>query len=215
MRVKIMVLVVVVLLGVMGFLYKDVLLGMASDLGILSSNQTQNDEIDLPLPQPTQASQVPQNTCDGNNISECIKQANELVVANKPIDGIKLLFTHCENKNAQSCEAIADIYGTSLKDSTMSLAYNKRACDLGGLSGCYALGVKYYRGDGVNKDVKRSFVLFKQACDGGKIEGCNNLAVIYNNAEGVKRDVKLAKSLFKKACDSGYKPSCENLAKIK
>lgn len=212
MKVKIMVLVGVVVLCIVGFLYKDTIMQLVG----LQGTQVQNEEIEIDLPAPTQqVAQAPQNTCDANNISECIKKANELVEANKPIDAIKSLFTFCENKIAESCEAIAEIYGTSLKDSTMSLAYNKRACDFGGLGGCYALGVKYYRGDGIPRDVKQSFTLFKKACDGGKIEGCNNLAVIYNNDDVIKQDKKLATSLFKKACDSGYKPSCDNLAKIK
>lgn len=208
MKVKIMILVVVLLLCSAGFLYKDNLLQLAG-IGASSSNEVQNDEI---LPQPAQMPQSTGKTC-GSDIDECIKVADALVAENKHIDAISLLLKFCEDKNAKSCEKIAEIYA-SLKDSTMSLAYNKKACDFGGLGGCYALGVKYYRGDGVKRDVKESFALFKKACDGGKIEGCNNLAVIYNNADGVKRDVNLAKSLFKKACDSGYKPSCDNLAKI-
>ena len=225
------VLLLFVAMGVGGFLYKDMLIKYANDFGIpqmlgidLSAfgggAQAQNDEIIMPqIPQSieSQAPAVPNVSanCDNGSLEDCAKIANEQLNANKPIDAIKTLLALCEAKNNKACELIANIYNTAIKDTTMNLAYNTRSCDNGGLDGCYNLGVKYFRGEGVRQDFKRSFALFKKVCDGGKVEGCNNLAVMYNNANGVKKNVKLARTMFKKACDSGYKPSCENLTKTK
>ena len=224
----IIVLLLLVAMGVGGFLYKDVLIKYAVDFGIpqmlgidlsatLGATNAQNDEIIVPQPQVAQAPAVPntRTKCDGGSLEDCANIANELLNANKPVDAVKTLLSLCEAKNNRACELIANIYNTTLKDTTMNLAYNTRSCDNGGLDGCYNLGVKYFRGEGVKQDFKRSFALFKKVCDGGKVEGCNNLAVMYNNANGVKKNVKLARTMFKKACDSGYKPSCENLTKTK
>ncbi|MGX2982716.1 tetratricopeptide repeat protein [Helicobacter sp. 23-1045] len=249
--------VLVVVLGVTGFLYKDSLLSL---VGFGGGSQIVED-LEMPLPQAPQGAEsadftpnavdsAPSETCA---IDECgADSATQTLApsankggqgadsaknplekkspvkdstkeAKKPkkspkqaIDAIKSLLEPCQNKDAKSCANIAEIYGDDLGDYALGVAFAKKACDLKSLDGCYVLGVKYYRGDGVKRDVKQSFSLFKQVCDGGKMQGCNNLGVIYNNDEGgIKRDKKKAQALFKKACDSGYKPSCENLAKIK
>lgn len=226
------VLLLLVAIGVGGFLYKDVLIKYANDFGIpqmlgidlnvfMDGNQTQNADNEIVIPQQQQiveqAPAIPniRANCDKGSVDDCIKVANEQITANKPIDAVKTLLALCEAKNNKACESIANIYNTALKDTTMFLAYNTRSCDNGGLDGCYNLGIKYFRGEGVKQDYKQSFTFFKKVCDGGKVEGCNNLAVMYNNANGVKKNVKLARTMFKKACDGGYKPSCENLSKTK
>lgn len=206
MNKKFVIIVLVLALCAGGYLYKDVFLQMFG----LGPTPEQNEEIELPPLQPQ--AETPK-ACD--NFNECVESANKFLADKKYDEAVGVLLPFCEQKNAKACEMVADVYGNYIKDSAKSLSYNQMACDFGGLDGCYALGVKYYRGDGISRDTKQSFALFKKVCDGGKMQGCNNLAVIYNNGDGTKRDVKKARELFKKACDSGYKPSCENLKKIK
>lgn len=206
MNKKFVIVVLVVALCAGGYLYKDVFLQMFG----LGLTPEQNEEIEIPPLQPQAQEPKPCTT-----FNECVESANKFLADKKYDEAIGDLLPFCEQQNAKACEMVAKIYGEHKNDSAKNLSYNQMACDFGGMDGCYALGVKYYRGDGISRDVKQSFALFKKVCDGGKMDGCNNLAVIYNNADGVKRDIKLAKTLFKKACDSGYKPSCENLKKIK
>lgn len=222
-------LLLVVALGVCGFLYKDTLIKYANDFGIpqmlgidlvalgLSAPSTsQNDEIVISQTQQAPTQPNLKSSCDGGNVNDCLKFADDQIKANKSLDAVQVLIKPCESKNNKSCETIANIYNDLAKKySDDSISYYKRSCDNGGLDGCYGLGVKYFRGEVVKQDFKQSFALFKKVCDGGKVEGCNNLAVMYNNANGVKKNIKLARQLFKKACDSGYKPSCANLTKTK
>ncbi len=224
-------LLLLVALGVGGFLYKDKLIQYANDfgipqmlgidlaaLGLSAPSAPQNDEIVIPQAAQQTAPAQPslKSSCEGGNVNDCLKFADEQIKANKPLEAANALVKPCEAKNNKSCETIANIYNDLAKKySDDSINYYKRSCDNGGLDGCYGLGVKYFRGEVVKQDFKQSFALFKKVCDGGKVEGCNNLAVMYNNANGVKKNIKLARQLFKKACDSGYKPSCANLTKTK
>lgn len=218
-------LLLLVALGVGGFLYKDTIIKYANDFGIpqmlgidLAALGLVANEVAVPQPAQQTAPAQPslKSSCDSGNVDDCLKFADEQIKANKPIQASNALIKPCESKNNKSCEMLANIYNDLAKKySNDSIKYYKQSCDNGGLDGCYGLGVKYFRGEVVKQDFKQSFALFQKVCDGGKVEGCNNLAVMYNNANGVKKNIKLARQLFKKACDSGYKPSCENLAKSK
>lgn len=224
------VLLLFVTIGVGGYLYKDMLIQYAEDFGIPqmigidlraligggTQSEVQSEAIEVPQMQQDSTQPSLKTNCESGIFEDCIKIANEQIQANKPLEAVKILTTSCEVKHNESCTMIANIYNDLAKKySDDSISYYKRACDNGGLDGCYGLGVKYFRGEVVKQDFKQSFALFKKVCDGGKVEGCNNLAVMYNNANGVKKNIKLARQLFKKACDSGYKPSCANLTKTK
>ena len=224
--------ILLAILGVAGFLYKDDLLVLAG----FGGGAEEIEMIDVPevnVPAPTQSAESSVDSANNaqNSASETPQQAQATSSQEKAhaqpqqpkakkspkqaLDAIKALLEPCQNKDAKSCAQIAEIYSDDLEDSALSVAFGKKACDFGSIDGCYQMGVKYYNGSGVSRDVKQSFALFKKACDGEKIEGCNNLGVLYNNGEGTKQDIQKARQLFKKACDSGYKPSCENLKKIK
>lgn len=225
--------VLLAILGVAGFLYKDDLLALAGfGGGAEVIEMIDAPEVNVPAPVQSAESNVDSANNAQNSTSETPQQAQATSSQEKApaqaqpqpkakkspkqaLDAIKALLEPCQNKDAKSCAQIAEIYGDDLEDSALSVAFGKKACDFGSIDGCYQMGVKYYNGSGVSRDVKQSFALFKKVCDGGKIEGCNNLGVLYNNGEGTKQDIQKARQLFKKACDSGYKPSCENLKKIK
>ncbi|RDU64803.1 tetratricopeptide repeat protein [Helicobacter sp. MIT 14-3879] len=234
----IMAVILVLLLGVAGFLYKDMLLGMfglsqnqeefiefneisqpqelqtTSNQTTLNDNEISNTKVDNTQNQ----KETLKNSCENGNVDDCINLALKYIESKDFLSAIKVVIVPCERKNAKSCAILADIYsgvdGVE-KSIPLFIAYATRACDYGDVDSCYSLGVKYYRGVDLKEDIKKSFDLFKKSCDNGKVEGCNNLAVIYNNgANGISKNTKLAKDIFKKACDNGYKPSCKNLSKI-
>ena len=87
----------------------------------------------------------------------------------------------------------------------------RKACDGGERKGCHDLGLMYYRGEGMAKDLNRAAGLFKRACDAGGSGGCQDLGLMYSRGEGVAKDLTRAAGLFKRACDAGIAPACTDL----
>jgi hypothetical protein len=56
----------------------------------------------------------------------------------------------------------------------------KKACEGDSNTGCYNLGVKYLKGEGVRKDNSRALDLFGKACDLKSENGCNAYAKLKN-----------------------------------
>jgi TPR repeat protein len=90
----------------------------------------------------------------------------------------------------------------------------RRACDGGERKGCHDLGLMYYNGEGVAKDLNRAADLYKRACDEGGTGGCMDLGEMYSRGEGVPKDLKRAADFFKRACDAGGAPGCTDLGRM-
>ena len=88
---------------------------------------------------------------------------------------------------------------------------NRKACDGGERQGCNNLGLMYYRGEGVAKDLNRAADLYKRACDAGGSGGCLNLGLMYLRGESVAKDPNRAADLFKRSCDENLAQACTNL----
>ena len=87
----------------------------------------------------------------------------------------------------------------------------QNGCNIGERQGCNNLGLMYYRGEGVAKDLNRAANLFKRACDAGGPGGCMNLGLMYVKGEEVPKDPDRAANLFKRACDANLAAGCTNL----
>lgn len=83
------------------------------------------------------------------------------------------------------------------------------------VGGCGALGVLYYNGEGVEKNLIKAAYLYSKACELKDDWGCGFLGVLYYNGDGVKQDSKKAVALFEKACKLGYKKACEILKELR
>jgi TPR repeat protein len=88
---------------------------------------------------------------------------------------------------------------------------NRKACDGGERQGCNNLGLMYYRGEGVAKDLNRAADLYKRACDAGGPGGCLNLGLMYLRGESGPKDPNRAADLFKRGCDGNLAQACTNL----
>jgi TPR repeat protein len=88
---------------------------------------------------------------------------------------------------------------------------NRKACDSGERQGCNNLGLMYYRGEGVPKDLSRAANLYQRACDAGGTGGCTNLGLMYLRGESVPKDPNRAAELFKRGCDTNAPVACTNL----
>jgi len=87
----------------------------------------------------------------------------------------------------------------------------RKACDGGERKGCHDLGLMYYRGEGMERDLNQAAGLFKRACDAGGFGGCQDLGLMYSRGEGVAKDLNRAAGLFKRACDAFLAPGCTDL----
>jgi TPR repeat protein len=97
------------------------------------------------------------------------------------------------------------------KEFSQAAELYRKACDGGERKGCHDLGLMYYRGEGVAKDLDRAADLFKRACDAGGSGGCQDLGLMYSRGEGVAKDLNRAAGLFKRACDAFIAPGCTDL----
>jgi len=90
----------------------------------------------------------------------------------------------------------------------------RRACDGGERKGCHDLGLMYFRGEGVTKDLHRAADLYKRACEAGGTGGCLDLGLMYLRGEGVPKDLNRAADFYKRACDLGAPPGCTDLGRM-
>jgi TPR repeat protein len=115
-----------------------------------------------------------------------------------------------------SAEDLFDQGLSAYRDKQFSQAAElyRRACDGGERKGCHDLGLMYYRGEGVAKDLNRAAGLYKRACDAGGTGGCLDLGLMYLRGEGVPKDPNRAADFYKRACDAGSPPGCTDLGRM-
>ena len=78
----------------------------------------------------------------------------------------------------------------------------KQECENGRISSCLELGILYYTGEGVKKDIKKAQKLFTKACKKRISRGCGYLGYVYlRGGDGVKIDKRKAMLAFSKGCD--------------
>ena len=90
----------------------------------------------------------------------------------------------------------------------------KNSCEHGNMNSCYSLGILYYKGNGVPKNIPKAIELFEKSCIGNEINGCMYLGYLYTYGEFVKQDKVKAKELFYKACRLGSKMGCNALKNL-
>ena len=79
----------------------------------------------------------------------------------------------------------------------------KKAVDKGSAEACLQLGVDYYNGDGVAKDLCEAFKLFKKGASKGNEACAMNMGFMYANGEGVSASYKTALKIFEKIAKGG------------
>ncbi len=117
----------------------------------------------------------------------------------------------CMSGNRNICVDIG-MYYINEEDFMNAKKFFIKACYMGDALGCNNVGLMYYYGYGVKRDLKRAFKLFKKACDRGEAVACNNVGSFYYFGYGVPKNYDKALSFYKKACDMGSSLACKNLA---
>lgn len=112
-----------------------------------------------------------------------------------------------------SSEPLYDQGFSAYKSGNLSQAAERyqKACDNGERQGCNSLGLMYYNGEGVAKDLHHATELFTRACDAKGPGGCLNLGLMYVRGEIQPNDPNRAADFFKRACDGGLPGGCANL----
>ena len=64
--------------------------------------------------------------------------------------------------------------------------------------------IKYYRGDGVPRDLPKSLKLCEQAYEEGDAEAARFLGTFYEDGVGVEQDLDKARELYAEAADQGF-----------
>ncbi len=87
----------------------------------------------------------------------------------------------------------------------------EKTCNDNNKTSCAYLGMLFYKGKGVEKNIKKGLMFLKKSCDNNFSFACYNLGAIY--IKDIK-DYKKAQKYFKKACKIGDKESCNIVKKI-
>lgn len=211
-RIIAMVGILVVVLGVAGFLYKDDVLGM---LGFSSSSEV-NAEDDLtltataqPTEQPSQEVEQPTAPQEQNNAPQDNTTQNETQPTPSQVN--PNLARSCESGKLDDCSgAIEQLLGA--KDRVNALRLAVVACEKKDAKSCGLMAKMYDEGD--SKVASLSSGYANMACEYGDLESCYALGVKYYRGDGVASDMKKAFALFKKSCDGGKIEGCNNMAVI-
>lgn len=122
-------------------------------------------------------------------------------------------FIDGKNKDDIYCKAGLGRLYMIQKNKNHELIYNliKPAADKGYAVAQYNLGVMYYYGKYVTKDLAKAYEYFKKAADQGDTGGQNNLGYMYKNGIHVTKDLAKAYEYYKKAADQGNAAAINNL----
>lgn len=88
-------------------------------------------------------------------------------------------------------------------DYASAAALYRKAMEEGDPAGCNALGTCYYRGTGVEKDIRKAVELYKQAAEAGIPAAQVNLAIQYKNGNVVEKNYEKALFWYEKAAEQG------------
>ena len=86
------------------------------------------------------------------------------------------------------------------------LSFNKcfELAHNGSVAAQYALGLKYYHGEGVKYNSEEAFKWIKKATEGALVEARYRLGELYERGIGVKRNFSKALKCYERAAGKGY-----------
>ena len=100
--------------------------------------------------------------------------------------------------------------GMSKKDiEAAQIRWEQKAAEQGHADSQFYLGVRYFEGEGVKKDVFKAAAWYKKAAEQGHINAQYSLGLLYGTGEGVIRDRKKACDLIRAAAEQGNKRAIE------
>lgn len=91
---------------------------------------------------------------------------------------------------------------------------NIEAARKGDIDAQNAIGICYYKGDGVEQDYKKAAEWFWKSAEKGNATGQYNLGYLYDSGKGLEQDYKQALYWYKKAADQGHKSAMNNIGQL-
>lgn len=133
-------------------------------------------------------------------------------ISNKPNTQDAKVSIKCAN--AEDCFE-KGVVAYKAGDYAMAFKYCSKACDMGFVKGCFALGYLYANGHGVRQDYAKARELYLKACNANDSGGCHNLGILYHEGQGVRQNKTKAKEYFGRACDLGNQQGCDAYKDLK
>ena len=90
--------------------------------------------------------------------------------------------------------------------------YEEAAAEMGNVEAQYSLAVKYYEGDGIEKNLQEAFKWYSKAAKQGHAEAQYSLAYMYSAGEGVEKDLQEAFKWYSRAAKQGHAEARLSLA---
>jgi TPR repeat protein len=84
-----------------------------------------------------------------------------------------------------------------------AVEWHRKAADQGNPLAQYNLGLCYYNGEGIDKDLVEAVKWYRKAADQGDIDAQDNLGLCYYLGEGIDKDLVKAVKWWRKAADQG------------
>ncbi len=139
------------------------------------------DGVDVPQDIPKGIKLV-EKSCAMYPGSGCISLGDYYVNTNHPDKAISYYSKACYGKGLASCYKLAQIYINKKEaiHKIKAIEIMKYGCEKKDKNSCVDLGVAYYEGDIVPKDLQKSRDYSKKACDLGHEKGCNNYRILTN-----------------------------------
>src|SRR5436305_5237353 len=73
------------------------------------------------------------------------------------------------------------------------------------------LALRYYNGEGTEKNLEKAFYLYQKAAENGYIIAQYNLAMLYYNGEGTEKNLETAFHWYQKAAERDHITAQHNL----
>jgi hypothetical protein len=123
--------------------------------------------------------------------------------------GFQLLEATCEKKEPEACLNLGAFHlspSTANRDPVAAVRLFEKAVACG--AGHGTLGLMYWKGYGVGRDLERARLLFEQGCRQAEADACFNLALMCQLGEGGVSDHDAAVRYVKRACSLGLQRAC-------
>ena len=100
-------------------------------------------------------------------------------------------------------------------EDALSVAELREAAKNGDAAAQYSLGCRYYKGNGVEKDMSEAVKWLRKAAEQGNASAQYNLGLCYAIGKGVRKSSKEAGNWFRKAAEQGIEPAKQALELMK
>jgi hypothetical protein len=123
----------------------------------------------------------------------------------------------CASGDGKACYDLAVWYeqtNTVSDGDERAVAVYSQSCELNFPLACRKLGLKYFLGTGIVRDIPKAIQLYQKGCDKADAESCDNLGNIYQEGKSVPVDNAKAGEFYNKACLAGDDFGCKWATKL-